>query len=639
LAAENRRPRIRDLARLGRALKLVWKVAPGWTIASTLVTVVLGLLPLATVWLLKLIVDAVAQGVNAADRGAAFKHVALLIGLAAAVGLVTAVLRSVSTMVDEALGRTATDHVMDVIHSQSVAVDLEYYENSRYHDALYRAQQEAPYRPTSLVRNLTATGQALVTVLAMAGLLLTLHWAVGLIVLCAAIPGGVVRMLYSRKLFAWQTKRTEMERQAYYAHYLVTDAGHAKEVRLFALGGRFRAWYRDLRAQLRRELIRLSGRRALAELTAGVAAVVAVFGTFAYIAWRAIDGTISVGLVMGYYLAFQASLGALQGVLHGLTALYEDNLFLTYYEQFMALAPKVVAPAQPAPVPRPLCEGICYDKVDFSYPDTERTALKGISLTIRPGEITALVGPNGSGKTTLVKLLCRLYDPSGGSVTLDGVDLREFDPIVLRSNLSVIFQDFAHYHLSVRENIRLGNVKLAPDDPAIERAARDAGVHDAIVGLRDGYDTMLGKWFEEGEELSVGEWQKIALARAFVRDAQILVLDEPTSSLDPRAEWEVFEHIRDLARGRAVVLISHRFSTVRTADRIHIFDEGRIIESGTHEELVALGGRYAEMYEVQARAYRIGDSGVPLPPFELPSPAGKPAGVAEGASALEGPQG
>jgi ATP-binding cassette, subfamily B, bacterial len=604
LFEEARRPRIGDLARLGRALKLVWKVAPGWTVASAVITVVSGLLPLATVWLLKLIVDGVTEGVTATDHAAAFRHVAILIGLAAAVGLVIAVLRSVSTMIDEALGRTVTDHVMDLIHSKSIAVDLEYYENSRYYDALYRAQQEAPYRPTSIVRNLTSTGQALVTVLAMVGLLLTLHWAVGLIVLVAAIPGAIVRFLYSRKLFAWQTKRTEVERQAYYAHWLLTDSDHAKEVRLFALGERFRAWYRQLRAMLRGEAIRLSGRRSLAELAAGVAAVAAVFGTFAYVAWRAIDGSITVGLMVAYYQAFQTSLGSLQAVLRGLASLYEDNLFLAYYEEFMAIEPRIVSPAQPAAVSRPMTEGIRYENVDFGYPETDRTALKGISLTIRPGEITALVGPNGSGKTTLVKLLCRLYDPTGGTITLDGVDLRRFDVEDLRASMSVIFQDFAHYQLTARENIRLGNVGLASDDPAVESAARDADAHDAIMRLPEGYDTMLGRWFDEGRELSVGEWQKIALARAFVRDAQILVLDEPTSALDPQAEWDVFQHIRELARGRAVVLISHRFSTVRTADRIHIFDDGRIVESGTHEELVALGGRYAEMYEVQAKAYQ-----------------------------------
>jgi ATP-binding cassette subfamily B protein len=606
LAEDTRIRKVRESLRIGRALKLVWSVAPGWTAASVALTVLQGLLPLATVWLMKLIVDAVTEGITADDPGAAFRDVAVLIGLAAAVALVGVALRSLATMVDQALGQTVTDHVTDLIHAQSVVVDLEYYENPRYHDALHRAQQEAPYRPTAIVNDLTSTGQALVSLVAMAALLLTLHWAVGLIVLGAAIPGAWVRFRYSGKLFQWQRRRTETERQAYYAHWLLTDSSHAKEVRLFGLGDRFRAWHRELRARLRGELIGLGRRRSLAELGAGIVAVLAVFGTFAFIAWQTIQGVISLGMMVAYYQAFQTSLTSLQAVLAGLAKLYEDNLFLSYYEEFMALEPRVLPPAQPTPVPRPMTEGIRFENVDFSYPDTERTALKDVSLAIRPGEVTALVGPNGSGKTTVVKLLCRLYDPSAGGITLDGIDLRGFDVVDLRREMSVIFQDFAEYQLTVRENIRLGNVSLAEHDPAIERAARDAGAHEVISGLRHGYDTILGKWFDEGEELSVGEWQKIALARAFVRDAQILVFDEPTSALDPLAEWSVFQHIKELAGGqmlgRAVILISHRFSTVRMADRIHIFDQGSIIESGTHEELVALGGRYAEMYAVQARA-------------------------------------
>ncbi len=583
---------------------MVWSIAPRWTAASVVLTVLQGVLPLATVWLIKLIVDAVTEGISSADRGAAFRDVAILVIIAGAVGLAGVVMRSLATMVDEALGQTVTDHVTDVIHAKSVQVDLEYYENPRYHDALYRAQQEAPYRPTSIVRNLTSTGQALVTLVSMAALLLSLHWVVGLIVLAAAIPGAAVRFLYSRRLFTWQRRRTETERQSYYAHWLLTDSGHAKEMRLFGLGDRFRDWHRSLRQRLRRELIGLVAWRSLAELGAGAAAVLAVFGTFAYVAWRAIQGDITLGDMMAYYQAFQTSLGSLQAVLRGFATLYEDSLFLSYFDEFMALEPRILPTEKPVPVPRPIVDGVRFDNVVFSYPDTERTALKEVSLAIRPGEVTAFVGPNGSGKTTLVKLLCRLYDPTSGSIAVDGTDIREFDVVDLRRNMSVIFQDFAQYQLTVRENIRLGNVMLDEADSAIEAAARDAGAGEFIARLRHGYGTVLGKWFDEGEELSVGEWQKIALARAFVRNAQILVFDEPTSALDPQAEWDVFQHIKELAKGRAVVLISHRFSTVRTADRIHIFDQGRIIESGTHEELMALGGRYAEMYEVQATAYR-----------------------------------
>ena len=601
-----RKPKLRDALHLGAAIKLVWRAAPSWTVLNVALAVVQGILPLFAVYLMKLIVDAVTQGITAADHAAAFRTAAFYILLAAAVGLATALLRSLGTLVSEAMGQVVTDHVSDIIHSKSIAVDLEYYENSKYYDALHRAQQEAPSRPMRIVTDLLSTAQSFISMIAMAALLFTLHWSVGLIVVLAAIPGALVRVRFSRKMYAWQRARTMAERQTWYFHWLLTDGTRAKEVRLFGLGELFRGLYRDLRQILRTERIGIATRRAWADFASGAAAVLAIFGIFAYIVWQTISGAISLGSMVMYYQAFQTGLSSLQAVLGGLAGLYEDNLFLTYYHEFMTLEPRVLAPAKPAPIPRPMTEGIRFEAVDFSYPDTARTALAGISLTVRPGEVAALVGPNGSGKTTLVKLLCRLYDPTAGAITLDGADLRSFDVDELRRHMSVIFQDFAQYQLTARENIRVGNVDLAGDDPAIEAAARDAGADPVIQGLRHGYDTMLGKWFEEGEELSVGEWQKVALARAFVRDAQILVFDEPTSALDPETEWRVFQHIKELARGRAVVLISHRFSTVRTADRIHILDGGRIVESGDHDELMALQGRYAHMYEVQARAYRAG---------------------------------
>ena len=271
----------------------------------------------------------------------------------------------------------------------------------------------------------------------------------------------------------------------------------------------------------------------------------------------------------------------------------------------MTLEPHLQSPPDPKPIPRPMREGVVFKEVTFQYPETARTALDKVSLEIKPGEVAALVGPNGSGKTTLVKLLCRLYDPHEGTITVDGIDIREFDPILLRKSMSVIFQDYSQYQLSARQNIWVGNIDLDQQGAAIEEAARDAGADEVIQGLRRGYDTMLGKWFAEGEELSIGEWQKVALARAFVREAEILVFDEPTSALDPTSEWKAFEHIRALAKGRAVILISHRFSTVRMADRIHILEHGRIAESGSHDELMELDGRYARMYELQARAYRL----------------------------------
>jgi ATP-binding cassette subfamily B protein len=566
--------------------------------------VVQGALPLLGLLLLREIVNAVAAGMAAPDKGAAFKTVLWWIVAAGAVGLATALARSAALLVSEAHALVVTDHMSDLIHAKSVAVDLEYYENSRYYDVLHRAQQEAPYRPTRIVNDLMLAGQSLVTLVGVVGVLFAIHWSVGLIVVAAALPSAYVRLRYSSKLYAWERRRTLADRRSWYLHWLLTDGDQAKEIRLFELGETLRGWYRDLRRRLRGERLAITRRRSLADLGSQVVATLAVFGTFAYIAWRTVWGYITLGDMIMYYQAFQTGLNALQSLLGAVAGLYEHNLFLTSYHEFMALEPKVTEAERPTAVPRPLRQGIGFEGVTFGYPDTDRTALEDVDLQIRPGEVTALVGPNGSGKTTIVKLLCRLYDPQQGKVTYDGVDLRAVRIADLRRGIGVIFQDFARYQLTARENIWVGNIALDREDPAVERAAREAGAHEVIAGLRQGYDTMLGKWFEEGEELSIGEWQKVALARAFVREADVLVFDEPTSALDPLSEWRVFEQIRRLAQGRAVILISHRFSTVRNADVIHIIDGGRIIESGTHEALVARQGVYAAMYEVQARGYR-----------------------------------
>jgi ATP-binding cassette subfamily B protein len=583
----------------------VWRVAPGWTAAQVALAIVQGLLPLVSIYLTFRIVNGAVAGASATDKDAAFRQVAYLIAWAAVVGLAIVLARSIGALISEAQAQVVTDHVSDIIHAKSIAVDLEFYENSRYYDVLHRAVQEAPYRPTKVVNDLVAVGQSAVTVAGIVGLLFAFSWIVGLIVSAAAVPAALVRTSFSGRMYRWQRETTVSDRRSWYYHWLLTDGTRAKEIRLFGLGELFGGRFRDLRAVLRRQRLGITLRRSAADLGAGAVATVAVFGTFAYIVYETVKGVISVGVVAAYFQAVQTGLSAFQSLLGGLAGLYEDNLFLTYLYEFLALEPKVLEPAHPRAVPRPMKEGMVFREVTFGYPDTERTALRSVSLAIRPGEVAALVGPNGSGKTTLVKLLCRLYDPSDGRITLDGVDLRALSATALRATISVIFQDYSQYQLSARENIWAGNVALDQHHVAVERAARDSGAHDVIAALSHGYDTVLGKWFEDGEELSIGEWQKVALARAFLRDSQILVLDEPTSALDPRAEWQVFEHIRELARGRAVVLISHRFSTVRLADRIHIMDRGRIVESGTHEELVALGGTYAGMYEVQARAYQL----------------------------------
>jgi ATP-binding cassette subfamily B protein len=589
---------------LRRAIAIVWQSAPGWTLASFVLLIVQGVLPLLLLYLMKLVVDAVTTGLAAPDKGVAFRQVALLIGLMGAVTLVGALCRSLAGLVSEAQSQVVTDHMSDILHAKSIEVDLEYYESAQYYDTLHRAQQEAPYRPTRIVNGLVQVGQNGISLLAMAGLLFSFHWGVAAVLFAAVVPGVLVRLRYAGKMYRWQRQRTPTERHAWYFHWLLTGDVHAKEIRLFDLGPLFIRRFRDLRQQLRRERLEIATKRSVAELVTQASATLAIFGSYAFIAYRTVQGTITLGDLVMYYQAFQRGQGFLQEMLGGLAGLYEDNLFLSNLYEFLDLKPKVVEPHHPRPVPQPLQTGIVFDRVSFQYPTGTRKVLEDITLTIRPGEHIALVGENGAGKTTLIKLLCRLYDPTEGIITFDGLDLRQFETAALRREISVIFQDYARYHLTARENIWFGDVDLPPDDERIIAAARDSGADGLITGLPQGYETTLGKWFEDGEELSIGEWQKVALARAFLRDVQIIVLDEPTSALDAQAEYEVFNKFRQLAEGRTAILISHRFSTVRLADHIYVLENGRISESGTHDELVRRGGRYARLFETQAQYYR-----------------------------------
>jgi len=587
-----------------RALRLVWHSGPGWTIASVALLVVQAGLPLVALYLIKLVVDAVASGLAIPDKSVAFGRVAVLVGLAGAVALVSALCRSVAGFVNEGQAQAVTDYMHDILHAKSVEVDLEYYENSRYYDTLQRAQQEASFRPTRILNGLIQVAQSGISLLVMAGLLVSLHWGVAALLFTAAVPGILIRTRYASQMYHWQRQRTSTERLAWYFNWMLTGIVHAKEIRLFNLGSLFRRRFRDTRVQLRRERLAIATRRSAADLASQTCLVLAVFGSYAFIAYRAVQGAITVGDLVMYYQAFQRAQDFLREMLGGLAGLYEDHLFLRSLYEFLDLERKVLEPSAPKALPRPMRTGIVFDHVSFEYPTGTRKVLQDITLTIHPGESVALVGDNGSGKTTLIKLLCRLYDPTGGRITLDGVDLRDFDTAALRRDIGVIFQDYAHYDLTARENIWFGNVEVPADHERIVAAARRSGADDVIVGLKQGYDTILGKGFEQGEELSIGEWQKVALARAFMRDAQIIVLDEPTSALDAKAEYELFEQFRRLAKGRTTILISHRFSTVRMADRIYVLDDGQIVESGTHDELVREGGRYGHLFETQARQYR-----------------------------------
>jgi ATP-binding cassette subfamily B protein len=382
---------------------------------------------------------------------------------------------------------------------------------------------------------------------------------------------------------------------------VLTAVDTAAEARLFGLGEHFQSAFQALRAKLRAERLSLVGKQGVAELLAGLFALATAGGALVWMAWRAFHHEVTLGDLAMFYQAFQQGLGLSQSLLNDVGQLYANTLFLGNLFGFLALEPKVLNQAQAKPLPA-LRQAIRFRRVSFRYPGASRLALHDFDLEIPAGRITAVVGSNGAGKSTLIKLLCRFYDPDDGGIEIDGADLRTVDLDSLRTSITVLFQQPVHYNATVAENIALGDIASAPDRAAIRTAAAAAGAEEIVRTFPSGYDQPLGRWFENGTELSAGEWQRIALARAFLRQAPILVLDEPTSAMDPWAESEWLGRFRQLAAGRTTVVITHRFSTARIADKIHVMSDGRVIERGSHDELISAGGRYAQGWTAQAHS-------------------------------------
>jgi ATP-binding cassette, subfamily B, bacterial len=602
-ALSSLKQKIRRTLLLLPALRLVWKSSPLWTIARLCLIVLQGILPLASIYITKLLVDAVTEGI-ASGKSFSLQELTPLLIAVVAVSLVTLLCNAFSELVNTAQTQKVSDYMRSILHTKSIDLDLEYYENPQYHDTLQRAQQEATYRPAQILTRLAQVGQNAISLVAMIGLLLTLHWGITGVLLVAAIPSVLVRFRYTRKFYEWERTWTPVNRQSMYLSFLLTGDQFAKEIRLFGIGDLFSQRFNRLRAQLYKSKLTLMTSRSLAFLAANALSGVLVGAIYLFILYQALQKTLTLGDLVLYHQALQRGQDALKTLMSGLSGLYEDNLFLKNLYELLDLKPTIATPAYPKPMPNPMQQGIVFSHVDFQYAGTTRQALKDISLTVRPKETIALVGENGSGKTTLIKLLCRLYDPTYGDITIDGVNLKALSIDHLRQQISVIFQDYAKYNLSAQDNIWIGNAQLSLESNAIISAARRSGAHDVIERLPQKYDTMLGKLFQGGEELSIGQWQKVALARAFLRDSQVIVLDEPTSAMDPKAEYEVFKRFRELIEDQAAILVTHRLSTVKMADRIYVMDKGRIVESGCHDELIDKQGLYANLFETQARNYR-----------------------------------
>jgi ATP-binding cassette subfamily B protein len=603
MAADPIKSRIMGVFNLHRAWRLVWKATPRWSLFSLVLIVVQTILPILSLLLLKQIVDSLGTALGPGGNGA-FTQVAIWIGLAGLVALTTVILNSFASYVSEAKSLAVSDYVSDIIHEKSIAVDLGYYEDPSYHDTLHMVQQDALSRPVNIVNGLQQTMQNLLVLCGIVTLLFASHWAVGLALLLAALPAGIVRLIYAHQVYTFDRDKVAQERRAWYYHWMMTSIDFAREVRLLGLGGLFRERYCDLRNKLREGRLEIGARRVRRDILAQGGATFVLYATLAAMAFFAIQGAMTLGVIVMYFQGYQRALTALQNVLQGLARLYEDNLFFKHFYDFINLPVMVEQEDGQSYVPGPAALGLVCRDLSFTYPSREESALRGVSLEISPGEIVALVGKNGAGKTTLAKLICRLYDPQQGQVTWEGQDVREFMPKSWRRQVSVVSQDFAQFDLTISENIWLGDIEKAAESDELKTAAKIAGADQVIKQFADGLEAQLGTHFQSGQELSVGEWQRLALARTWFRKAQLLIFDEPSSALDPLAEAQMIKSFRDVIGQRSALIISHRLSSVQLADRVYVMDNGQIVEKGTHRDLLQLDGEYARFFSAQAEFYQ-----------------------------------
>lgn len=606
------RERFDALRNLRPFLAQIWATSPALTLATLSLRLVRALLPVVMLYVGKLIIDEALRLVGLGEGLSGVREwwdsglltpLLWLLAIEFGLAVLSDVLGRLVSLFDQLLSELFTNATSVRLMEHAATLDLEDFEDSELQDRLDRARRQTMGRMT-LMSQLFGQAQDLVTIVAFAaGLILYAPWLI-LLLAVALVPAFLGEahfnaLNYSLN-FSWTPERRELE----YIRQTGASVETAKEVKIFGLHDFLIGRFRELSDKF------YLANRGLAIRRAGWGSVLTALGTlgyyvaYAYIAWRTVRGEFTIGDLTFLAGSFRRLRQLLEGLLVGFSqvagqALYLDDLF-----SFFEIEPEITSPAAPRPFPSPVREGFVFEGVGFRYPGAERWAVRDLSFTLQAGEVLALVGENGAGKTTLVKLLARLYDPDEGRILLDGHDLREYDLDVLRQNIGVIFQDFVRYHLTAAENIAVGQIEARHDRARIVEAARRSLADDVIAKLPKGYDQVIGKRFKNGVDLSGGEWQKVAIARAYMRDAQLLILDEPTAALDARSEFEVFQRFKELSAGKTAVLISHRFSSVRMADRILVLADGRVEAVGTHGELLAQRGRYAELFELQAAGYR-----------------------------------
>ena len=605
---ETWRERLSALKYIPKLGKLIWQTHAGYTLSMMLLRLVRAFVPIATFWVGKQILDTViAVRDGKADISTLWRYVAMEI----AIVVLGEILARASSMIESLLGDLFSNVMSVRLMEHASTLDLAQFEDPTFYDHLERARRQTVGR-IALLSQVVGIAQETITLITIAGVLIAYNPWILLLLLGAVLPSFVGETRFASLgyslLFRWTPERRQLD----YLRLIGASDKTAKEVQMFGLAPWLIEKYATLAQRFYEENRKLSIKRSVVGTALSFIGTVGYYFAYVLIILRAVRGDITPGTLIFLSASFARGRDNIQGILLSASGVYEQTLYLRDLFVFFEMKPTITSQPDARPVPYPIREGFVFEDVGFRYPDTDRWALRNVTMTLRPGERVALVGENGAGKTTITKLLARLYDPTEGRITLDGVDLRNYDLVSVRNAIGVIFQDFVRYDMRFDENIGVGEIEsvraeleTSDEVPAsIDTAAKNSLAASLLPRFPQGYRQMLGRRFEEGVDLSGGEWQKVALARAYLRDAQVLILDEPTAALDARAEYEVFLRFSELVAGRMAILISHRFSTVRMADRIIVLLGGRVEESGTHEELVASGGLYQELFRMQAEGYR-----------------------------------
>lgn len=583
------------------AFRLAWTASPRGIVGTTMLALFSGGGPPLVVWLSKRLVD---SAVNLSGTGRATAQLWIIVG---ALGLCSAATRTISLLQSHQQRLFAERVELDATErflAKAAAVDLGFYDDPAWHDRARRAEEGLNHRPFGLVFAVTGLAGTAVTLVGMFGILLSLDPSLVALAVVSVLPLLIGQRRVNRRIYQLHLATTADQRELHYLQEVIAGAHLAKELRAYGLERHFQERRHNLARAVYARKARLFGRAGRVALLSGLVSGVALTAGFALVAARATQGRLTAGDLTALIAAVAAVTAQASLLASSLALVDEHSRFLSDYFDFLGVEPRVRAPDRPVPLPACLDAGIVLDDVTFGYPRGSRPAVSGLSLRVAPGEMVAIVGDNGAGKSTVVKLLLRFYDPTEGAIRLGGVDLRTAEPEAIRARIGVLFQDFAAYELSVRENVALGRIDLDLTDERVREALEAARATPFLDGLPHGLDSKVGRLFEGGHDLSGGEWQRLALARLLYRDADVWILDEPTASLDAEAEAAVFSELRRRLGKRMGIVISHRFSTVRIADRILVMAAGRVIEEGRHEELMALGGRYAALFDLQAVGYR-----------------------------------